>query len=196
MKIRGIIMSWVLAVIVVGMFDSTTAFAAEISESEFSYELEAEEPAIDNAEILSEKEYVKDGRKIIITTYEQEDGTIIVDTLNVGVNMLRSSNGSDTATRTRSISQWGTITITASFDWYTEGLFSYVRCSGMSANYSMDEKAECSKWETSRTSNYVSIGRAEAQVNYRFHNSAFPAQYQEGTFKITCTDKGSITDNG
>lgn len=42
---------------------------------------------------------------------------------------------------------------------------------------------------------YVSIGKATAQVEYYFYNSAVPFQYQEGTFKITCSDSGTISDN-
>ncbi len=65
----------------------------------------------------------------------------------------------------------------------------------MSATRSLDSKARVSTWEKSYTKDYVKIGKAKAQVKYYFYNSVFPAQYQDGTFKITCTDSGTISDN-
>lgn len=34
-----------------------------------------------------------------------------------------------------------------------------------------------------------------SQVEYYFYNSEVPYQYQDGTFKITCSDSGTISDN-
>lgn len=65
----------------------------------------------------------------------------------------------------------------------------------MSASKSLNANVVASTWETSRTEDYVSIGKAYSQVNYYFYNSQFPAQYTDGTFKITCTDSGTISDN-
>lgn len=110
--------------------------------------------------------YIENGRVITETVYEQPDGTIITDTLDVSAIAPFSKNGTDTATRTRTIAQWGSITIKASFKWYT-----------------------------SYTKDYLSIGKAKAQVKYYFYNPVIPVQYQDGTFKITCTDSGTISDN-
>lgn len=43
---------------------------------------------------------------------------------------------------------------------------------------------------------FVSVGAAKASVKYSMYNSKFPAQSQKGTFTITCTDEGKISDNG
>jgi len=52
-----------------------------------------------------------------------------------------------------------------------------------------------STWETAKTSGTVSLGKASAWVKYQMYNSQIPAQYRKGTFKITCSDTGSIGDN-
>ena len=175
-----------------------TAYAADISteESHVCYSIEFDnDEALTDAVIISTNSYIKNDRAITETVYRQPDGTIITDTLNVSAIAPFSSEGTDTATRTRTIADWGTITITASFKWYTEGIFSYVKCTSMSASHKLDSKVVVSKWNESYTSEYVSIGKAKAQVEYYFYNSAAPFQYQEGTFEITCSDSGTISDN-
>lgn len=112
------------------------------------------------------------------------------------VTITRSSSGSDIVTRQSQISNFTIVEITASFDWYTSGLFSYVRCSGMSACYTQHTNLGCSRFTKSQSDGYVSVGSAYAQVSYYFYNTQIPVQYQEGTFKITCTDSGTISDNG
>lgn len=186
------------AIIIVSLmiFNTQISYAMEIPNEE-SVEVETfEDYGIANATKISDSEYTVNGRKTTETVYMQPDGTIITDTFTVGTNMLKSPKGSDTATRTRTISGWGSITLTASFSWYTEGIFSYVKCSSMSATKTLSSGVVASTWETSRTSDYVSIGSAKAQVTYYFYNSAVPYQHQDGTFKITCTDNGTISDNG
>lgn len=124
----------------------------------------------------------------------------ITDTLNTPVKVTSivaplSLKGTDTATRTRTISNWGSITIKASFKWYTKGFFSYVKCTGMSVSRSLKPNVRVNKWERSYTSDYVKIGKATAKVTYYFYNSKIPVQHQNGTFKITCSDSGTISDN-
>ena len=99
-------------------------------------------------------------------------------------------------TRTRNISGWGTITIKAKFSWYTEGWFSYVRCDSMTEFKSLDSRVVVKKWTPSYTKNYTPLGKAKAQIEYKLVNPAVPYQHQTGTFKITCTDTGTISDNG
>lgn len=174
------------------------AFAANLSTEEpcINYSIDIEnDQALNDAIMISTNSYIENDRAITETVYKQSDGTIIVDTLNISAVAPFSKEGTDTATRKRTISNWGSITITASFKWYTEGLFSYVKCTSMSSSHSLDSKAVVSKWEESYTKDYVSIGKATAQVEYYFYNSAVPFQYQEGTFKITCSDSGTISDN-
>lgn len=151
---------------------------------------------LSDATLILTDSYIENGRQITVNVYELPDGTTVTDTLSVSAMTTYSKNGSDTAVRTREISGWGSITITASFVWYTEGLFSYVKCKNMSATRSLSSNAVVTTWETSYTEDYVSIGKATAQVKYYMYNSKVPVQYQEGTFKITCTDDGTISDNG
>lgn len=177
---------------------NATVYAATNSaeESNVSYSIDIEDDgALVDATIISTNSYIENGRAITKTVYSKPDGTIITDILDVSAIAPLSENGTDTATRTREITNWGTITITASFKWYTEGAFSYVKCTGMTASHSLAPKAEVSKWNTSYTSDYVSIGTAKAQVDYYFYNVDAHFQYQEGTFKITCSDSGTISDN-
>lgn len=199
----------ILAIICMTMSLTAPVYASELSTDEitqytedkntqyvsYSIDVDENDPALVDAELIASTIDEENGRIITTNIYEQQDGTIITDELNVSAIATYSKNGSDTATRTRTISGWGSITITASFDWYTKGRFSYVRCSSMSAYYSMNSLAVNSKWDTSRTSDYVSIGKATAKVSYYFYNKSFPSQYQDGTFKVTCSDEGSISDN-
>ena len=71
-----------------------------------------------------------------------------------------------------------------------------MKCTSMSASHNLDKKAVVSKWEKSYTEDYVSIGAAKASVKYKMYNSQVLVQFQEGTFTITCTDDGKISDNG
>ncbi len=189
-----------IAIISLLLINSTDVFAASINNVEkdiphVEYSIEFED-SLENAEVISSQSNIIDERLVLETVYQQSDGTIITDTLIYSAIAPLSENGSDTVTRIRTISGWGTISITASFDWYTKNLFSYVRCSSMSATYSINSGVVVSTWETDHSSEYLSIGKAEASVNYYMYNSAVPFQFQEGTFKITCSDSGTISDNG
>ncbi|MBP1566587.1 MAG: hypothetical protein J6A58_12645 [Oscillospiraceae bacterium] len=54
----------------------------------------------------------------------------------------------------------------------------------------------CQYFNRSRSEGVVSIGKAYAQVSYKFYNSLIPVQSSSGKFKITCSDEGTISDNG
>ncbi|WP_026667417.1 hypothetical protein [Butyrivibrio sp. AE2005] len=97
-----------LLVVVLTMCNGVTVRASDFdkSDSTTSYSSDVDSDLI-GAKLISENEYVKDGRRISEKIYEQTDGTIIVDTLSVRAKLPRSLNGSDTATRTRTISGWG-----------------------------------------------------------------------------------------
>lgn len=172
------------------------AFDNECYEDRGSYSIELDDTILDDSSLISEISYIENNRYITEEVYKLSDGTKIIDTMDRSALMLASDSGSDTVTRKRTISSWGTITISATFKWYKDGMFSYVKCSSMSASRSLDSKAQVGTWETSRTKDYVAIGKASAQVKYYFYNKQNPTQHQEGTFKVTCTDTGSISDNG
>ena len=177
---------------------SITVLAANdiAPEAYVRYSIEDEnDDILTDAVLISSDTYIKDGRQISVNIYELPDGTIIKDTLDISAFAQYSSEGSDTVTRKREISQWGSVTITASFQWYTEGFFSYVKCSSMTSSYSINSQVIVTKWEESYTKDYVSIGKAEAKVAYKFVNSIIPTQFIDKTFKITCTDSGTISDN-
>lgn len=161
--------------------------------------VEAEESSEDtflsNAVLVSTDTYVKDGREITCNTYVKSDGTKVIDTLSVDIVSTYSLSGTKTATRTREITGWGTVTLTASFAWYTEVPFSYVKCTYADYLFSLDSKAALSKVQLSYTKDYVSVGKANAQVSYYMYNKTFPAQFVDDTFRITCTDTGTISTN-
>ena len=184
-------------ILIVAMSFSTTAFAAVPNDAKpyVNYSIEIDDPTLADAVKISSDSYVENGRLITVDVYRMSDGTIITDTFERSATAAFSSEGRDSATRTRKINTWGTVTLTASFDWYTEGAFSYVRCSSASASHDLDEKAEVSTWKVTRTSNYVSVGKASGQVKYRFYNRTVPVEGISGTLKITCTDTGTISDN-
>lgn len=180
-----------------GACSSTDVYAAEsISEtSKVYYSIDVDDEALENATLISKTSYIANDRQITETVYLLPDGTIITDRLDVSAVAVTSPSGSDKATRSRTVSNWGTITITASFTWYTSDNFSYVKCSSMTASHSLNSNVSVSQWDTGYTSDYISIGKAKAQVEYHFFQTNMPTQYTEGTFKITCTDSGTISDN-
>ena len=193
-KNRMIIMIFLVLGIILNENIVTFAKDDETNVRYVKYSIENNEN-LSNYNIISTENYIKNDRLITKTVYQQPDGTIITDTLDISAIAPASRNGSDTATRTRTISGWGSVSITASFKWYTKGMFSYVKCTSMSASHSLDSRAKVSTWEKNYTKDYLSIGTAKAQVKYYFYNSKNPAQYQDGTFKITCSDEGTISDN-
>lgn len=183
----------------VGM--SVSAFAADtniskLKDSEDAYSIDMDDTALVGATHVSSETYIENGRMITVDIYRQQDGTIITDTFERSATAMLSKEGTDTATRTRYLPEWGSISITASFKWYTQGNFSYVTCLSMNASHDLDERAVLSKWEESYTEDFVSIGKAKASVRYSMYNSKYPGQSQTGTFTITCTDDGQISDNG
>ena len=179
-KNRMIIMIFLVLGIILNENIVTFAKDDETNVRYVKYSIENNEN-LSNYNIISTENYIKNDRLITKTVYQQPDGTIITDTLDISAIAPASRNGSDTATRTRTISGWGSVSITASFKWYTKGMFSYVKCTGMSASHSLDSRAKVSTWEKNYTKDYVSIGTAKAQVKYYFYNSKNPAQYQDGT---------------
>lgn len=114
--------------------------------------------------IVSENTQFENNRKITTLVYQLQDGTVVTDTLDEGNPTMRSNSGSDTVTRQKTVSGWGTLTVTGTFDWYTKFPFSYVRCSSMSSSYSGN--GEVTSTNQSRTENYVSIGKAQATASY------------------------------
>ena len=58
---------------------------------------------------------------VTVDIYRQPDGTIITDTFERSAVALFSKEGSDTATRTRNIKEWGSISITASSNGIRKG---------------------------------------------------------------------------
>lgn len=139
-KNRMIIMIFLVLGIILNENIVTFAKDDETNVRYVKYSIENNEN-LSNYNIISTENYIKNDRLITKTVYQQPDGTIITDTLDISAIAPASRNGSDTATRTRTISGWGSVSITASFKWYTKGMFSYVKCTSMSASHSLDSRA-------------------------------------------------------
>lgn len=198
-----------LFVVSIMMFSSTiTAFAYEGDNSTEKnklasepYSIEFDDSALDGAVVISSETYEEDGRLITVTKYRTLNGDIIIDTFERSAIMALSKNGTDTATRKRNLGDYGTISVTASFKWYTDpdkgpAGTSYVKCTKMSAKRTGGKSyVKTSKWKKSYSSKYKAFGKAYAKLEYYLYNGKLPAQYQSGTVKITCSDTGSISDN-
>ncbi len=191
-KITIYTMGLMMAILMLFGSNRLEVHAAE--EKYVEYDIEFDE-GLEDAVLTSSSSYIEDGRLITIKEYLLPDGSTIVDTMSVSAVATLSSEGRDTATRTRKLSDWGTITIKATFDWYTEGAFSYVKCVDMDATNRLSSGAVASKWEESFTSDYVSLGKAKAQVSYYIYDKDIPTNHTDGTFTITCSDSGTISDN-
>lgn len=194
MKILKTVVLSLCFVMILGSFFSVCAAEKDNPGEGISYSIDIEDDALQDAVLVSENTYIENNRMITEKVYELPDGNTLTDTLNISATATQSESGSDTATRSRTISNWGTITIRASFTWYKEGWFSYVKCTSMSAYKNLSSNVTVSTWDTSCTENYVSIGKAYAQVKYHFYQTNLPTQFTDGTFKITCTDSGTISD--
>ena len=177
---------------------STVATASELQVNPnptIKYSIDFEDDLLVGATLLSETQEIINGRIITTSIYELSDGTIMTDIFERAFINARSKNGSDTATRTRKLDEWGSITLTASFKWRTEGMFSYVKCTSASASRDLDSNAVVSKWLLTRTEDEVSMGKANATLSYNMYNRQAPFQYRDGSVRITCSDSGTISDN-
>lgn len=150
---------------------------------------------LDDAICISNDTYISNGKEVTKTVYVKEDGTKIIDTLECDAVSLYSSSGSKTATRTRQIDGWGSVVLTATFDWYTKVPFSYVRCTTASYDFYLNSNVALSQIHLTHTDGYVSIGKANAKVSYFMYNKIYNAQYVDDSFKIYCSDTGVITTN-
>lgn len=139
---------------------------------------------------LSKNTYVENDRLITVVEYQNPDGMIITDTFERSAIMLRSSSGTDTATRTKQFGSYGKIKVTASFKWQK----GKVKCTGMSSSYIPGTNtATIGYMDEEYSENYVSFGKAYAKVDYHLYN--YMGMYEKGTLKITCSDSGTISDN-
>lgn len=185
----------------IAMCNTSTAFAAETADVPSLYSIEFEDSTLDQCVLLSKNTYEENGRLITVTEYRTPSGDIITDTFDRSSISTFSKNGTDTATRTRSMGDYGKITVTASFRWYTDASagvvgVSYVKCTGMSSSHTnVHPNIVTSKWNESYTSEYQSFGVARAGVSYYMYNRLNPAAYQSGSVTITCDDTGAISDN-
>jgi hypothetical protein len=180
---------------------STTAYAnpalVPLPIQTVDYEL------LEIAELISITEEVI-GRQLVTTVvYRLEDGGIITDVTKTDmINTLLRTDGSATTTRTRTLpSDWGSITLTASFRWWRGDNvlgpihFRFVEATAVSASRNLSSMAEVTTWVVDRTRGAQSVGTASAWVEFRMHNRQNPFQHQSGTFRITSNDDGRISTN-
>lgn len=179
------------------------AFAVEPEETAAPYSIEFDDSTLNGATKISEETYEENGRLITVTKYCTVDGSIITDTFERASIRTFSKNGTDTATRTRDMEDYGKITVTATFQWYTDpdagipGIgVSYVKCNSVSTSHTnVHPNIVTSKWDEFHTSEYQAFGVAKAGVTYYMYNRQNPAAYQSGSVTITCDDTGAISDN-
>ncbi|MBE6748518.1 MAG: hypothetical protein E7557_04715 [Ruminococcaceae bacterium] len=160
--------------------------------------IEYEEDMFADAELIEETTVEKDGRVIVTKKYLLENGDEIIDTIeHSSVNSkLRSTNGSDSVTRTISNSSFGTVKLRASFKWWKNGLYSYVRCTNATGSCSViKDEVKCSTSKTIMSSGDITIGKAYAEHRFYFYWTKNPAFYWGGGFKISCSDTGTISDS-
>lgn len=155
-------------------------------------------PPDESAVLINHNVTYKDSQTVTTNVYILPDGSTIVDTIQHNFVEFYSKEGSDTVTRTKTLNGWGSLTITASFDWYTKGMFSYVRCSSMTAYFTPNNSHGTVTYDisTSYTSKYVAIGKASATANCtlsRHYTGELEMNYL--SFSIECSDEGTISDH-
>lgn len=180
-----------------------SVFAIEQANASEPYSIEFNDSTLDGSIKISEETHEENGRLITVTEYRTVTGDIITDTFERGSIRTLSKDGTDTATRTRDMKDYGKITVTASFKWYTDpdagvpGIgVSYVKCTSVSTKHTnAHPNVVTSKWEEFHTSEYKAFGVAKAGVTYYMYNKLVPVQYQSGSVTIKCDDTGAISDN-
>lgn len=195
-RLRYIMIALCCVLIMENAFSVHAATGDFYSENESEYESRyVLAPPEEDAIVINSDSFYEDGRRITTTTYQMSDGSIITDTINEGVNGNRSSEGSDVVTRSKTVNGWGTLTIIAAFDWYTEIPFSYVRCSYMYSYFTPSPGVIYGDITNSYTSDYVAIGKASAnaRVTLTGHFPELAVYLMELT--IECSDSGTISDH-
>ena len=142
-----------------------------IEQKDINYSIEFEDDLLNNATKINEENMTYGDRITTVTTYVLADGTEVVETFTRGNNLAtRSDFGSDTASRTRTIKDWGSVTVTASFKWEKSKYVSYVECTSVSAKHNLNEDAKIKKWDVDKTDGKINIGSAKGYVDYHFYN--------------------------
>lgn len=177
------------------------AYAAEADTVEPAERISAEELFADIDPVKVETT-CENGRKITVTTYILDNGEIVTDTFERGLNFARSYEGSDTASRTVDFTA-ATFTLTASFKWWTSsgtpgaiGSWQSVECTSAYGSYSIKkEDYTVSDWIVSHTDGPVSFGKAHASVYGKIHpKTTTSAVGNECYLYIYCDDVGTISD--
>lgn len=124
--------------------------------------------------------------------YDYLDLTDIVDTTVIIRSNFKSANGSNTVTRTKKQGKRWSITIKATFSWGNEK----AKCDDMSASKTTNYDYVCSKFEQDKgDSSWLPFSKAYAKVDYDFYSSSNPVLFNKGTFEVTCSKNGDISDN-
>jgi hypothetical protein len=165
------------------------------------FNIEVECNLIETAINSQTSQRVENGRLITTTTYLLNDGATLTDSLNTPLISLFSNSGTATTTRTRTHSTWGSIDLTGSFSWWRAtgplGLpFAYVEATSVSASRRLSNSSTVvSTWSSDRDRGAQSVGKAAVWVEYYMYTPTAPMLHWSGTFKITCNDNGTISNN-
>lgn len=181
----------------------------EIEGTTLSVSIENDSEFLKSIKDIESTSWKKGDKNYGTIQYSMEDGSIVVDKYEYTVNkplstqtgdnmlMAKISSGSVDWSGSRSINYCGTISMSASFVWEPSDEYLFddgkVKCTSMSANYSIKSTWDKITWNKSKSSSWVYYGKAYAKVKYHF---ATPASgyttFKRGTFKVTCSDSGSI----
>lgn len=216
MKIKKVLMSTVIAAVVSSSILSSMSVSAYSQNNTFDNQIEDIEVTnksgytfsvesgdlFEEAILLSEEtKQISEFKTETVRTFKMPDGTIcsdslIVEQVNTGVNSLSRASTSGSANNVTYTTDVGMakVSIIASFDWYESGAWSYVRCSNMTAYYTAKTtQIGCGNFSKSKSNGYIKSGNAWAKVAYNFYNKYVPGSGKSGTFKVTCSDTGSIS---
>jgi hypothetical protein len=155
---------------------------------------------LSQATLISENIEINNGLSTTTKVYLFPDGTELIDEFTVSAFRPFSASGTDTATRTKTISGRGSVTLTASFQWepstYLGLPASRVRCTSASRSYTTSSTFSASVESVDYDSGWTYIGSSRASVYYNLYMTSNPGVGSYGTLKISCTDTGTISDSG
>ena len=191
MSLKKFLMSIVSSTIIVSSM-STSVFAAENTlEKEIIKSFD--DFNNDVSKLLDEKVEVIDDKVVITKLYIDKNGDKVESTLKYDKSIKRSSDEGSTSTEmSKNIDGWGKISLSAKFDWFKQGNFKYVRCSSASGSFYPLNSSITSRIQTTKTSGYVSIGKAEAKSVFYLTDKR-NGKDRDGQIIITCDDNGSIS---
>lgn len=199
MKFKKFILPVLASSIIFTSLFQTSSFANELnsnSDVEQAILNTFDEFNNDIANLIEENVSIENNIVTVKKIYLDKDGDRVESILKYDKPNYneRNSSGNTSTTMNKNIEGWGKASLSAEFDWYTQGMYKYIRCSSAYGSFSPENSNITSYISTTKTSNYVSIGKANATSNFNIKDRRTNKE-KNTTLKIICDDNGNTSTN-